>query len=127
MNRSLFLSLAATVAVAVGLFALLFPAVLLASKGTAPSLVANVWVREVGAILLMIGISAAAMRRHPDSPTLRVFFFSNAMIQLALLLIEVIAYQQGTITLLSGILPNSIIHILLGSGFIYYWRRMPSA
>ena len=59
MSRTLFLTLAAAVALAVGATATLFPAALLASKGTVPSLAANVWMRETGVLLLCLGLMAA--------------------------------------------------------------------
>ncbi|PPD45277.1 MAG: hypothetical protein CTY16_10270 [Methylobacter sp.] len=123
MKRSTFLTLAATVALAVGAFALFAPAMLLATKGVSSS-AAEVWVREVGVILLAVGATALMVRNHEDSPTLRAFLMGNAAIQIGLFPIEILAYREGTITALSGIVPNSIIHLCLATGFIYYLAKM---
>ena len=42
----------------------------------------------------------------------------NALLQLLLLPVEVLAYSHGTITNVWGIVPNSILHVLLGLGFV---------
>jgi hypothetical protein len=119
MKRSLFLSFAAFVALVVGAFALAAPSVLLATKGVSGS-AAEVWVREVGALLIAIGVTVFTVRNHEDSPTLRALLIGNALVQIGLFPIEVLAYYQGVIPLLSGILPNSIVHLLLAAGFVYY-------
>jgi hypothetical protein len=126
MRRSTFLSLAAVVAFAVGAFALFAPAVLLATKGVS-SAAADVWAREVGVLLIAIGVCNFLVRNHEDSPTLRAFLIGNTVVQIGLFPVELLAYRDGTITLFSGIVPNSIIHILLAAGFIYYIAKMKPA
>lgn len=116
-NRHLFLTLAATIALAVGGTALFAPAVLLASKGVLGNAAAEVWMREVGAILMAVGVVAWSVRKHPDSPTLRALLWGNALLQALLLPIEIMALAQGTITAGMGIVPNSVLHVLLGLGF----------
>ncbi|MEQ1545675.1 hypothetical protein [Methyloglobulus sp.] len=124
MKRKTFLSVASFIALAVGTFALIAPAILLESKGVVASAATEVWVREVGALLISVGVSLFLVRDHGDSPTLKAFFIGNIMLQLSLLIIEPLAYANGIITKLSGIVPNTILHILLVSGFIYYWAKM---
>jgi hypothetical protein len=123
MNRSTFLALAAVIAFAVGAFALFAPIALLASKGIS-SAAADVWAREVGVLLIAIAVSAFLVRNHQDSATLRAFLIGNVVVQIGLFPIEILAYREGTITLLSGIVPNSIIHLLLATGFAYYAATM---
>jgi hypothetical protein len=36
----------------------------------------------------------------------------------------VLAYREGTITQLSGIVPNSVLHLCLAAGFLYYATTM---
>lgn len=124
MNRKIFLTLAAVIALGVGSVALLFPADLLASKGTVPSVAANVWMREVGVLLLSLGVIAGLVRGHADSPTLKALMLGNLLVQLGLFLTEVVGYANGVITKLSGVLPNSVLHLLLAAGFAYFWIRM---
>lgn len=123
MTRKTFLTVAALIALAVGCFALFLPAALLATKGVAPTPSTLVWVREVGVLLLAVGTTTLLVRSHPDSPTMRAVLLGNALLQLALFPIELIAWRQGVIPRFSGIAPNSAVHVLLAAGFFYYARK----
>lgn len=129
MIRKTFLTITAFVGLAVGLFALLAPVALMASKGVEPDPRAAIWVREVGVLILPLGVMAFLVRGEPDSRVLRSFFVGNALVHLGLFPIEIVAYRQGVITLLSGIVPNSILHVALCGGFTYFatTMRVPSA
>ena len=126
-HRKLFLTFAALIAFGVGSLALVAPAALLASKGVAPSPAAGVWVREVGALLIAVGLIAWLVRAHADSPTLRAVLAGNALLQFLLLPIEPIAFAQGVITAVPGIVPNTALHLLLGLGFATFALRMGRA
>jgi len=124
MSRQVFLTIASIIAFLVGLFAIVFPTALLVSKGVAPLSGTLVWTRETGLLLLTIGIIAFSIRKHKNSETLQAFFLGNIIIQIGLFSIELAAYFYGTITKLSGILPNLTLHILLAIGFIYFWKTL---
>jgi hypothetical protein len=124
MTRNSFLTIASFIAMAVGIFALFFPAILQESKGTIPNNATYVWTSEVGILLIAISIMAFLVRKEENSKTLRVFLLGNAIIQIGLFVIELLAYINGIITKLSGILPNLIIHILLTIGFLYFFITM---
>ena len=79
-----------------------------------------VWVREVGVLLVALGVMALLVRREPSSPALRAFLIGNSVVHLGLFPIEIVAYRSDVITLLSGIVPNSILHVVLASGFAYF-------
>ena len=119
MSRKVFLTVASLIALGVGGFALAAPAAVLGSKGVLSS-PAEVWTREVGVLLIALGVMAFAVRSHAASSTLRVLMFGNAIVQLGLLPIEILAYQGGVITNVAGIIPNSIVHALLATGFLYF-------
>ena len=122
LPRSTFLTFAAAAALAVGSFAVAFPQVLLEGKGVAlPNDAAAVWVREVGVTIFALGAVLFLVRKHAESPTLRAFFWGNALVQLGLLAVELAARQEGVITL-SGIVPNGVLHVVLASGFLAYSR-----
>jgi hypothetical protein len=123
MNRTRLLTFSAVVAVAVGLFALGLPRALLASKGVAPSPAAVVWVREVGVLILSLGVMAWMVRREPDSVAMRAILVANAIVHLGLFPIEIAAFHDGVITAASGILPNSVLHVALGTAFALLARR----
>ncbi len=124
MTRKTFLTIFSFIGLGIGTFALVFPAVVLEMKGTAPSEVANVWVTEVGILLISVGIITFLVRGHEDSSTLKAFLIGNLILQAGLFPIEIIAYANGVITKLSGIIPNSILHIVLALGFVYYLVKM---
>ena len=123
MTRKAFLTSVGTIALAIGVFALTWPAALLASKGVAPNPVAKVWVREVGVLILASGVLTLLVRKHPDSPTLRAFLFSSTLVHAGLLPIEIAAWTTGVLPGLGPILPNSVLHVVVATGFLYYALR----
>lgn len=126
MNRKLFLTVVACVAFAVGSVALLGPGVFLETgKGALPSEAARVMMREVGVLLVAVGLLGWLVRDHPDSPTLRAILLANAVLQVGIFPIEIVAYQRGVFPLLSGILPNSVFHVLAAAGFAYFAAKVP--
>ncbi len=124
MSRPAFLTLAAIIALSVGCMALLFPTALLNSKGVVLNAAANVWAREVGVALVAIAVMAFLMRGQPDSPTMKAFLLGNAVLQLGLLPIEILAFIDGTLPKVSGIVPNSIVHGVLAAAFLFYASRV---
>lgn len=120
MNRSHFLTLASIIALAIGTFALLQPALLLQSKGVVLNAAANVWMQETGIALVSIGVAAFLLRGQPDSSALRAFLIGNTLLQVGLLWIELNAFADGVITELSGVAPNSVLHVTLAFGFAYF-------
>ncbi len=124
-SRTMFLTLSAVVALGIGAFALAFPHALLESKGVLlPNAAALLWVRELGVAIFALGVTMLLVRKHDDSPTLRAFLLGNALIQIGLLPLELFAYQERVITLLSGVVPNSVLHVVLASGFLVFASRM---
>jgi hypothetical protein len=124
LSRYWFLTLASLVAIGVGAAALVAPEAMLATKGIAGNAAAQVWVREVGAMLLAVGFIAWRVRSHGDSATLRVLLLGNALLQLAMLPIEVVAHVQGVIPALMGIVPNTVLHVALAVGFFVHARAV---
>lgn len=127
MTRKTFLTLVSVVATAVGVLALTAPAALLDSKGVLPAAATKVWVREVGVLILALGIMAFLVRGAADSPTLRAFLIGNAVVQIGLFPIEIVAASAGVVTKVSGIVPNSILHVALAIGFVHFARRVAGA
>lgn len=123
MNRKTFLTLTSVIALSVGTIAALFPLAILESKGVTAGAPVIVWIRQVGVALLGIGIVSFLIRGHAPSATIRAFLYGNAAHQLMLTPIEVVAFRDGTITKLSGIVPNTVLHVLLATGFLYFASR----
>jgi hypothetical protein len=124
IHRKTFLTIASLVALLVGIFALGAPDVLLQSKGVQVQAGTSVWVREMGVMLIAVGVTAFRVRHHADSLTLKAVLMGNVIVQLGLLVIEPMAYAAGTITKLAGIVPNTVIHVLLATGFYYYANKI---
>jgi hypothetical protein len=124
-HRSVFLTLSSVVALAIGTLAFAAPETLLESKGVAlPNAAATVWVREVGVLIFGVGLTLFLLRNHSDSPTMRAVLLGNAVVQIGLLPIEIGAFREGVITLISGIVPNSVLHALLAAGFLTFASRI---
>jgi len=120
MTRNAFLTSVGIIALGIGVFAVTCPAALLAGKGVPPNPVAQVWVREVGVLILVAGVLTLLVRKHPNSPTLRAFLFSSAVLHAGLLPIEIAAWTSGVLARFGGILPNSALHVVFAAGFLYY-------
>lgn len=122
MRRSTFLLLASLVGLSVGSIAVIAPHLLLAGKVVVPTAQAAIWVREVGVLLLAVSGLAFAVRRHPDSATLRAVLWSNAAVQAGLFPIELAAWLGGDLQKFSGIAPNTALHVVLALAFLRYAR-----
>lgn len=118
---------AAVIALGVGGVALVAPTAFLAAKGIVDNPAAGVWMREVGAALVSISVMTWSLRNAPDSQGMRGFLWGGALLQGLLLPIEIWAYAQGIIPVLMGIVPNSVLHVVLGLGFLMHARAIPSA
>jgi hypothetical protein len=125
MKRATFLTIAAMIALAVGTFALTFPALLLESKGVIPNLATQLWTRETGMLLMALGGINWSMRNKDDSSTLTWLLWVNICVQAGLFVMEAFGYADGVISKLSGVAPNLSLHMLLTSGFIYFLLKLP--
>jgi hypothetical protein len=127
MTRQSFLTLSSVVALAVAVLALFFPDALLTGKGVVPDPALLVWVREVGVLIAAAGATTYLVRAAPDSVALRGVLAGNALLHLGLLPVELVAFSQGIITKLGGVVPNSLLHVALAAGFVAYARRVDVA
>lgn len=127
LERRYFLWFATLVAFGVGGVALIAPNAFLATKGIVGNPAAGVWMREVGAALVSISVMTWSLRNAPDSPAMLGFLRGGALLQGLLLSIEIWAYAQGLIPVLMSIVPNSVLHVVLGLGFLMHARAVTSA
>lgn len=119
MRRKIFLTVNAIIALGVSAFALIAPDALLESKGVIDQ-TASVWVREVGALIFAAGVLSFLVRSHRDSATLKSVLIFIGLVHFGLFPIEVWAYGEGIIKSLLGIIPNSVIHLLLSTSSFYF-------
>jgi hypothetical protein len=113
------LTFTSVTALLVGSLAIARPVKLLESKGATVSPAAIIWTREVGVLIFAQGVTFALLRGESLSPALRAVLFGAGVTQLGLLPIELSAYLSGSLTRLSGIVPNSVLHALLGGALLY--------
>ncbi|MEM6995314.1 MAG: hypothetical protein AAF721_32695 [Myxococcota bacterium] len=122
------MTVVAIVATAIGLLALAAPQTLLVEvKHAAPNPAALVMARTAGVGFVAVGVLNFSVRGHADSPTLRAVLLANLVLQLAILPIDPIAYQQGTFRTLGSFVPNTVLHLLLAAGFAVFWLRSREA
>ena len=119
MNLNVLMTIMSTVALLVGSFALARPVQLLTSKGASVTPAAVIWTREVGVLILAQGITCLLLRNEPLSRAVRAFLVGGAVTQFGLLPIEIGAYRRGALTKLSGIVPNSVLHAVLGCALLH--------
>ncbi len=125
MPRNIFLTITAFIACSIGSFALLAPGVLIEfAKHAEPSASADVMARTVGILLITIGCLNFLVRNDPDSPTMRSILIANIILQLGIMPIDPHAYWIGVFAEKSAFIPNTILHIVMLLGFIFYLRKM---
>ena len=114
MNLKILLTVLSIIATLVGVATITRPAQFLKSKGANLTPATVIWMRQVGVLILAQGITCFLLRDQPISPAVRAFLAGAAFTQLGLLPIEIVAYRRGELTKLSGIVPNSVLHVVLG-------------
>jgi len=126
MSRKIFLTIAACIALLIGCFALFAPGVLIEqAKYAAPSTTADVMARTVGVLLISFGVLNFLVRDHDDSKTMKAILTANALLQLGIMPIDPHAYFTGVFGDVSAFVPNTVLHVLLFSGFVFYLKKMP--
>jgi hypothetical protein len=118
-NLNLLLTLMSAIAALVGVFAVARPVQFLESKGATVSPAAVIWMREVGVLIFAQGLTCFLLRNESLTPAVRAFLAGAAVTQLGLLPIEITGYLRGSLTRLSGIVPNTVLHAVLGSMLLH--------
>ncbi len=125
MSRKTFLSIVAVTATLIGLVATLLPETLLVvMKAADPNPAALTMARTAGVLLIAVGMLNFLVRSHKSSPTLHAVLIANLVLQLLLLPIDPAAYVMGVYGNTGSFVPNTILHLVLVVGFVYFIRRM---
>jgi hypothetical protein len=125
MSRQIFMTLAAIVACTIGAIALFFPATLLVDmKYATVSDTGLVMARTAGVFLFSFGVLNFLVRDDADSPTMAKVLISNVVLQLLILPVDPLAYVYGVYGSVMSFVPNTILHIALISGFVFFWFDM---
>jgi hypothetical protein len=124
VSRKLFVTIAALIGLLVGVVAFIAPGMILGSKGVFNNPQAEVWTREVGVLIASAGAVAFLVRSAADSVELKAILAGNFLVQAGLFPIELLAWNTGTIPRLSGIVPNTLLHGFLATGFCWFALRI---
>jgi hypothetical protein len=124
MKRQTFLTIAAAVSVLFAAFMIASPAKMMEGMGSQPNATTNVVLQAMSIILLSIGIITFLARKDAGSIALQAIIIGSIVMHIVLLPIDWVAYQQGTFTQASGIIPGTVIHIIFAIGFIYYLKNL---
>jgi hypothetical protein len=119
MSLNVLMTAFSAIAAGVGLFAIVRPVPFLESKGAIVTPAAVVWMRELGVLILAQGLTAFLLRHESVSVPVRSFLVGGALTQFGLLPIEIVAFRRGTLTRLSGVVPNSVLHAALGCALLF--------
>lgn len=123
MSRRSFLTFAAFVACSIGAIAVVSPMTLLVDmKSAVPHGSALVMARTAGVFLLSFGVLNFLARGDADSATMEHLLLANALLQALILPVDPMAYAMGVYASVLSFIPNSILHVGLLFGFVYYWR-----
>jgi hypothetical protein len=127
MSRQIFLTFAAFVACTIGVIAAVFPMTLLVDmKSAVPDDTGLVMARTAGIFLLSFGVLNFLARGDADSATMTNLLLANALLQLLILPVDPLAYALGIYGSVMSFIPNTILHVGLLFGFLYYWREARS-
>jgi len=125
MKRQTFLLVAGLLACAFGLGMMLSPASMLTNMTTGGGADAARVLRWAGTALFSIGIITFFSRNDPGSSALKAVMVGNVMIH-ALAMSFDIADHLGGFVNKPGIIMGSIVHLVIGGGFIYYLVKKPA-
>lgn len=125
MKRQTFLTIAAVVGALFAVVMLASPSKMMENVGGQPNDTTNVVLQVVGVMLFSISVMTFLARKDGGSIALRAILIGSILMHLVSLPIDWIAFQAGTLTQLSGIIPGTIVHVILAVGFIYYLMKLP--
>lgn len=123
MTRKTFLTFASVIALGIGSIAAFLPQVLLVDmKYAVLSDTGLVMARTAGVFLLSFGVLNFLVRSDPTSPTMVSLLLANALLQLLILPVDPMAYALGVYGSVLSFLPNTVLHVGLLIGFVFFWR-----
>ncbi len=125
MKRQTFLTIAAAIAALFAVMMLASPGKMIEGAGGQQSDTTNVVFHAMGIMLLSLSIIIFIARKDEGSIALRAILIGNIVMHVATIPIDWIAWQQGTFTQFSGLIPGSIVHAALAVGFFLCLKNLP--
>jgi hypothetical protein len=127
MSRKTFLTISALIGLIFGVYMLVAPSKMMEGMGVGEDRVANVVLEAMSITLIAVSAIIFFARNDEGSPALRAILIGGIIMHFGDMPVDWIAYSNGTFTKLSGIMPGTIVHIILGIGFIYYLMKLRQA
>ena len=126
MKRSIFLLIAAIVAILIGGMSLLFPDKMAEGFGVTPTPVIIFLARELGVLNLCSGVLNFLVRNDADSKTLKSIFIFNMAYHVMMVPINLFGMSQGVFTFGQAMLPLAF-HLLIGAGFFIFFSKIKTS
>lgn len=124
MSRKVFLLISGIIGLLFGVYMIAAPAAMMKGVGAPASEATNAVLQAMGATLIAVSIMLLAARNDAGSPALRGLLLGGFLMHLLELPVDWVAYNRGIFTEISGIIPGTVVHVVLGIGFLYYLVRM---
>ena len=124
MKRQTFLTIAAALGTLFSLYMFFAPAKMMEGMGVQSNDTINVILQVMCVMLFTIAVITFLARRDEGSIALRAIIIGSIMMHIISIPIDWVAYQRGIFTQISGLIPGTIIHIILGVGFILCLKNL---
>ena len=124
MKRQTFLTIAAALGTLFSLYMFLAPAKMMEGMGVQSNDTINVILQVMCVMLFTIAFITFLARRDEGSIALRAIIIGSIMMHIISIPIDWVAYQRGIFTQISGLIPGTIIHIILCVGFILCLKNL---
>ena len=125
MKRKTFFLIAAIIGVLFSVVILSGPAKMIGNMGGQPCDTTNVVLQVVSVMLFSMAVITFLARNDPGSIALRAIIIGSIVLHIVSIPVDLIAYQKGIFTQLSGIIPGQVIHVILAIGFILCLKNLP--
>ena len=124
MKRQTFLIIAATVGTVFSLYMFLAPAKMMEGMGIQSNDSINAILQVMCVMLFSISVITFLARKDEGSIALRAIIIGSIFMHIASIPIDWIAFQRGVFTQISGLIPGTIVHIILAIGFILCLKNL---
>ena len=124
MKRQTFFTIAASIGVLFSAYMILAPDKMMEGMGSQSSETTNIILQVMCVMLFSIAVMLFLARKDEGSIALRAIIIGNIVMHIASIPIDWIGYNKGIFTKISGLVPGTIIHIILAIGFIYSLKNL---
>ncbi len=123
MRRSLFLIITSVISALFGGMMFFLPEVITAGFGATTTHFSNFLMREMGLIILCVGILNFLVRNAEDSMALKAIFILNMAYHITMIPMVLMAVSQGIFTMEKS-MGGLAAHLFIGIGSIFYSAKI---